>query len=172
MSSGIAIAAKALNPAIRVVAAEPAGTNGQPDVFFSKEQGRPVSFPSHVMPSCHVIMSPCHHVMSCHRVTVSSWYRAFSCRTSAVQNHRTVVPGDADCAPPHLTSPRPTAPHQVGFPEIPQPTTICDGLRGHLKVRCGWSVRWNFTRKHCFPQRLFPLLLPENGADISKLTRT
>ena len=66
MSSGIAIAAKALNPAIRVVAAEPAGTNGQPDVFFSKEQGRPVSFPSHVMPSCHVIMSPCHHVMSCH----------------------------------------------------------------------------------------------------------
>ncbi|KAK3236995.1 hypothetical protein CYMTET_52894 [Cymbomonas tetramitiformis] len=45
MLSGIAIAAKALKPAIKVIAAEPSGKNEAPDVALSKARGELVDLP-------------------------------------------------------------------------------------------------------------------------------
>ena len=45
MISGIAVAAKALNPSIKVIAAEPVGTNGVADIATAKRENRIVECP-------------------------------------------------------------------------------------------------------------------------------
>lgn len=110
LSAACEQAAKSKWPHIKVIAAEPAGANQQPDVALSLAS---------VGAALCVL---CTDLIVCGAVSTGKFLTWQACSCHEVDGGGCPLQG-----------------RWVGFPDVPAPATICDGLRGHTKDLT-WAV--------------------------------